>query len=63
MLFLVLVLGLLVGSIVLGVYSSRKPLPRRLTRQERMYYDLMFLQAQQNAIEEDRRMSDRMRNY
>lgn len=59
-----LLLVLLIVSIVCMVKGRRDKTPlRRLTPQEELYYDLMFLQDRQNAIEEDRRMTDRMRNY
>ena len=62
--FFLFLLAVLVAGIVLYVRGLRDKTPRRrLTREERLYADLQFLQDQQNAIEEDRRRTDRLRNY
>lgn len=62
--FFGLLLALLILSLVLIVKGLRDKTPLRpLTPEERLYLDLQFLQDRQNAIEEDRRMTDRMRNY
>jgi hypothetical protein len=57
-------LVVLVVAVVLIVRGLRDKTPlRQLTPEERLYCDLLYLQDRQNAIEEDRRMTDRMRNY
>ena len=57
-------LALLIVAVVLIVKGLRDKTPlRSLTPEERLYCDLLYLQDRQNAIEEDRRRSDRMRNY
>ena len=62
--FFGLMLAMLILSVVLIVKGLRDKTPRRpLTPQEELYWDLQLLQDRQNAIEEDRRMTDRMRNY
>jgi hypothetical protein len=62
--FFVLVAGLLLVSLALIGRALQDKTPRRpLTPQEQMYIDLMYLQDRQNAIEEDRRRDDRVRNY
>lgn len=62
--FFLFLLAVLVAGVVLCVRGLRDKTPRRrLTREERLYADLQFLQDQQNAIEEDRRRTDRLRNY
>jgi len=62
--FFGLLLALLILSLVLIVKGLRDKTPLRpLTPEERLYWDLQQMQDRQNAIEEDRRMTDRMRNY
>jgi hypothetical protein len=62
--FFGLLLAMLILSVVLIVKDLRDKTPRRpLTPQEELYLDLQRMQDRQNAIEEDRRMTDRMRNY
>lgn len=62
--FFGLMLALLILSLVLIVKGLRDKTPRRLmTPQEELYWNLQRMQDRQNAIEEDRRMTDRMRNY
>lgn len=60
--FFLLLLAAAIVGIVLIVRGLREKPRRPLTKEERLYLDLMYLQDYQNMIDEERRRDDRLRD-